>query len=255
MADDAAQLQAVLDAPDDDAPRLAYARWCDARGDAASVARAELIRAQIDLARKDPADVKAGRAFGLQQRIEEILARHGAAWGQPLAGWVDAFHFVRGFIGWIELSARSFLDHGDRIFALAPVQHLDLTAVRDVDEALADSPLLAKIRSLSMNGCGLHDLHLQLLAASPYVTNLRWLSVADNHLGLPAAEALAASPHLTNLAFAELRSNPVDPTEQLGVDGGIVVASWMPPEGKDLEARFGHLQWLHREPFVGRFDP
>jgi uncharacterized protein (TIGR02996 family) len=253
MTDDAAQLKAVLDAPDDDAPRLAYAQWSEDQGDALSVARGELIRAQIDLTHMDPEYVGTGRAFGTQQQIRELVDSHGAAWAGALAEWVDAFYFVRGFVDWIKLSARSFLDHGDRIFARAPVQHVDLTGVRDVDESLFESPLLASIRSLSMDACGLHDLHLQMLAASPYVTNLRWLSVADNHLTLAAAEAIAASPYLRNLLFANFRSNPTNPVEQRGYDSGIVVASWMPQEGEDLEARFGHQPWLHREIIHGRF--
>ncbi|WP_437816039.1 TIGR02996 domain-containing protein [Sorangium sp. So ce1078] len=254
MTDEATLLKAVLDAPDDDAPRLAYAQWSDAQGDAVSVARGELIRAQIDLMHTSPEVIKAGRAFGVQHRIEALIDRHGATWAGAIAGWVDAVHFVRGFVGWIKLSAQRFLDHGDSIMALAPVQHLDLTGVRDVDEALFDSPLLAHIRSLSMDACGLHDLHVQMLAASPHVTHLRWLSVADNHLTLAAAEALAASPFLRDLRYAELRGNPTDPVERLGYDSGIVVASWMPPEGKDIEARFGHQPWLHRDVIPGRFE-
>lgn len=255
MTDEATRLKAVLDAPQDDAPRLAYAQWLDSQGDAISLARGELIRAQIDLVHMDPAVVSSGLAFGTQQRIQDLIDRHGSTWGQAVAGWVEMFQFERGFVGWIQLSARSFLDHGDRILALAPVQHLDLTGVRDVDEALADSPLLAGIRSLSMNTCGLHDLHVQLLAASPHVTNLRWLSLADNHLTLAAAEALAASVHLGNLRFVELHSNVVDPVEQLGYDSGILVSRWMPPEGEALEARFGHQPWLHRDVIHSRFDP
>jgi uncharacterized protein (TIGR02996 family) len=253
MTDEATLLKAVLDAPDDDAPRLAYAQWSDGQGDAASIARGELIRAQIDLMHTAPDVIKTGRAFVLQQRIKDLIDRHGASWAGAIAGSVDAYHFVRGFVGWIKLSAQRFLDHGDGIMALAPVQHLDLTGIRDVDEALFDSPLLSHIRSLSMDACGLHDLHLQMLAASPHVANLRWLSVADNHLTLAAAEALAASPYLRNLRYAEFRSNPTDPVEQLGYDSGIVVASWMPKEGSDLEARFGHQPWLHREVIHGRF--
>lgn len=248
-------LQAVLDAPDDDAPRLAYAQWCEQQADEASTARAELIRTQLDLAAMDPADVKAGRAFRREQRVRELLERHGTTWRQPLEGRVGQAHFLRGFIGWIELSARQWLDHADHILARAPVQHLDLTGVRDVDEALFDAPSLAGIRSLSMKHCGLHDVHVQLLAASPHVGALRWLSLADNHLGLAASEALAASTTLGKLAFVDLQSNPVDPVEQLGLDGGVVVASTMTPEGKALEARFGHLPWLHRREPPRRFAP
>jgi uncharacterized protein (TIGR02996 family) len=255
MTDEAALLKAVLDAPQDDAPRLAYAQWLDGQGDALSMARGELIRGQIDLTHADPALVRSGLAFSAQQRITDLIELHGSSWGQAIEALVDAFQFERGFVGWIKLSAQSFLDHGDRILALAPVQHLDLTGVRDVDESLFDSPLLDGIRSLSMDRCGLHDLHLQMLAASPHVANLRWLSVADNHLTAAAGEALAASPHLGNLRFAEFHTNPVDPVEQLGYDSGIVVASFMPPEGKAIEARFGPQAWLHRDVIPGRFDP
>lgn len=255
MSDEADRLKAVLDAPQDDAPRLDYAQWIESQGDPLSMARGELIRTQIELLHMDPAFVKSGLAFGVQQRVTNLIALHGATWGQAISGLVDAFQFERGFIGWIKLSAQSFLDHGAAILALAPVQHLDLTGVRDVDEALFDSPLLDGIRSLSMDRCGLYDLHVQMLAASPHVANLRWLSVADNHLTIAAGEALAASPHLGNLRFAEFHTNPVDPVEQLGYDSGIVVSSFMPPEGLAIEARFGHKAWLHRDVIPGRFDP
>ncbi|MEM7155655.1 MAG: TIGR02996 domain-containing protein [Myxococcota bacterium] len=254
MIHDPRLLQAVLDDPDDDAPRLAYATWCDAHADPDVRAQGDLIRSQIDLANTDPDAVRTGQAAGLQQHIDTLVERHGAAWRQPISGWVDAVHFVRGFAGWLECSAQAWLDHGAQIRALAPVQHLNLRGVRDVDERLADSPLLAGIRSLSMDGCGLHDIHVQLLAASKHVGELRWISMADNHLGLPASEALAASTSLGQLAFVELRSNPVDPVEELGYDGAIVVASTMPPEGQALEAKHGPQKWLHRDDPPGRFD-
>lgn len=253
MTDEATLLQAVLDAPDDDGPRLDYARWCDAQGDAVSAARAELVRIQIDLAHTSPEVFASGRAFVAQQRAKDLVHLHGATWAGAIAGLCDAYQFVRGFVGWIEISARRFLADGDVIMALAPVQHLDLKDIRDADESLFDAPNLLHIRSLSMDACGLHDIHLQMLAASPYAADLRWLSVADNHLTIAAAEALAASPHLGNLVFADFRSNPTDPVEQLGYDSGVVVASFMPPEGQALEARFGPKAWLHRDVVHNRF--
>lgn len=254
MMEHADRLQAVLDAPDDDAPRLAYAAWCDDQADVVSSARAELIRAQLERAQMAPADVEAGQALTLDLRIKALLDQHRSTFAQPLAGSVRAAHFLRGFVGWIELSAQQWLDHGAKILARAPVQHLNLTGVRDVDEALFDSPQLAGIRSLSMNDCGLHDIHVQLLAASPHLAQLRWLSLARNDLGLAAAEALAASPGLPALAFVDLESNPVDPREELGHDAGVLVASSMPADGKAIEARFGYRRWLHPQLAPGRFD-
>jgi uncharacterized protein (TIGR02996 family) len=253
MSDEATLLTAVLDAPDDDAPRLAYAQWSAGQGDAASIARGELIRAQIDLAHTAPEVIRSGGAAGLQRRIDQLIAGHGAAWAGVIAGWVDGYHFVRGFVGWIRSSARGFLVHADALAALAPIQHVDLTDVRDVDEAIFDAPGLARLRSLAMDGCGLHDLHLQLLAASPQVRELRWLSVANNRLSFAAAEALAASPHLPRLRYAEFDGNPCDPADRVGRDSGIVVAVAESEDGKRLEARFGRLRWLRREVIPDRF--
>ena len=255
MADDAALLRAVLTAPNDDAPRLAYAQWSEDQRDAASVARAALIREQIELARMNSAELLTPRAFELEYQIKKLIDGHGRLWAGVLTEWVDTFHFLRGFVGWISLSARNFLEHGQRIMELAPVQHVDLTGVRDVDEALFNSPLMATIQSLSMDHCGLYDLHMQMLAASPQVRNLRWLSVAGNNLTIAAAEALAASPYLRDLRFAEFRSNPSDPVERLRYDSGIVVSSSMPPAAREIEMRFGPQAWLHREEDGrGRFD-
>src|SRR5262249_20269221 len=69
MAEHPGFLQAVLDAPDDDAPRLIYADWLDDHGDPA---RAEFIRLQC---RPDPRQV--GRAGAL-------LGTHHARWLAPL---------------------------------------------------------------------------------------------------------------------------------------------------------------------------
>ncbi len=228
-----------------------YARWCDAQPDAAWNARAELIRLQLDTAGLDPTNPAV---HGNRRRINTLLDTYRSTWAQPLAAWVDDVQFLRGFVGLVKLSAQSFVGHADDILARAPVQHLDLAQVRDVDEALADSPALGNIRSLRMDRGGLHDVHVQLLAASAHAANLRWLSLAHNHLTLATAESLAASPHLGKLEFADFLGNPFDPAEQLGLDSGVVVASWMPPEAQDLEARYGALRWLHREPPVHRFE-
>src|SRR5437660_1562327 len=143
MSDDRAMLQPVLDAPDDDAPRLAYAAWSEAQGEEVAAARGELIRAQIELERMEHKNAPAGELFRIRDRIDELITRHGREWAQPLRDWVESFEFRRGFVGWVKLSATRFLEYGQRIFALVPVQHVDLTAVRDVDERLFESPLLA----------------------------------------------------------------------------------------------------------------
>lgn len=67
----ASLLGAVRARPDEDAPRLGYARWLDSHADPVLTARAELIRAQLAIA--NGADDAA-----LHARELELLARYGA---------------------------------------------------------------------------------------------------------------------------------------------------------------------------------
>src|SRR5690349_17980473 len=87
MSQEDAFLQAIIDSPDDDAPRLLFADWLEERGD---VARAEFIRVQIELARL-PFDDE--RVSALQAREFRLLSRHGMTW---LNG-AEQGRFRRGF--------------------------------------------------------------------------------------------------------------------------------------------------------------
>lgn len=244
MAIEADLLRDVLADPDSDEPRLAYAAWCAAQPDSATAARARLIEAQIDLARRGP-DAPSARTFSLRCDIEDALAAHATAWIAPLSGLASTPVFDRGFIELCSLPARDFLAHADLLFALAPIRHLDLTSVIDVAEALFASPHLAKIRSLGLDSQGICDEHLELLAASPSLGELRWLSLNRNGITFTGADALAASASLPRLAYVRFLGNPFDPTEHQGHDQGIVVDSWLPPEGEALEAKHGPIRWLH----------
>ncbi len=246
MPENEALLRAVLDNPDDDAPRLAYADWCALQPEEASVARAEFIRGQIELAHMPAEMVEHGLAYHQQSRMDALYARYAHTWTEPLAPFVKSYRFQRGFVELVVLEAGSLLQNGSRIFEAAPVRHVDLHGVRNVSEELFSSPSLARLRSLAMDDCGLYTFHIRLLAASGVTADLCWLSVAKNHLDLDAARALAASPYCKNLEFASFDENPVDPCEQLGWDSGVVVSAWLPPPGEELEKEYGYLPWLHR---------
>lgn len=247
MSDEATLRQAVIDDPDDDAPRLAYADWCAQQSDPLTQARAELIRAQVEFAR-------GGAPSLFIHKISSLVESHGTAWAAPIAPYVRDYWFLGGFVEHVELSAQQFLDHGAELYELAPIRHIDLVDVREVDETLFASPLFAQVRSLRIDRLGLYDIHLQLLAASPHIGELRWLSGTGNNFNHNGYTALAKSTTLSKLAFVEFDSNPVDPVEQLFYDGAEIVAAQMPPAGEALEQRFGRLAWLHREPKVpGRY--
>lgn len=246
MAKEDELLKAVLDSPDDDAPRLAYADWCEQQSDPQTRARGEFIRAQITL-------VNLGQGMPHEQKFElgyreETLERdYRLAWAGSLATLVDDFQYDRGFVELVALSARGFLDRAPQLFALAPIRHLKLTEVRIVADELFASPHLRKIRSLDISRCGLNDAHIKMLAESPELRQLRWLSVAENNIGFDGADALAASTQLKRLTYANFFGNPVNPCAKYSQENEFIMATWLPDEGKLLEARHGYVPWLHRD--------
>jgi uncharacterized protein (TIGR02996 family) len=84
MSDRAGLLRAVLDAPDDDAPRLVFADWFDDNG---LPERAEFVRAQCQIARTDPAD---------RERLLPLAARESELWEANKQAWGGDFGFDHG---------------------------------------------------------------------------------------------------------------------------------------------------------------
>jgi uncharacterized protein (TIGR02996 family) len=91
-------LQAILERPEDDVPRLVYADWLDENGDSE---RAEFIRLQCALA-KLPPDAPQRRA--MRQREDELLALHSWEWAAGFGWKIQEWQFVRGFIERVETS-------------------------------------------------------------------------------------------------------------------------------------------------------
>src|SRR5262245_51138826 len=111
-------LDAIVAAPEDDAPRLVYADWLEENGDSD---RAEFIRLQCDLARRARFDI-ARRP--LVDRERQLLQLHRAEWAKPVASLVRDYHFRRGFVEGVSIGVRKFLTDGEELFAAAPIQHV-----------------------------------------------------------------------------------------------------------------------------------
>src|SRR5262245_51944936 len=109
MTSEQSLLSEVAAHPDDDAPRLVYADWLEARGDA----RREFIRLQRELVRMDEDDE---RRHLLQEREAALHAEHGAAWVRPMRKYVGRVEFRRGFPEQVTLPAKKFLEHAEKIF-------------------------------------------------------------------------------------------------------------------------------------------
>lgn len=139
-------LAAVLANPDDDTPRLIYADWLDEQRQGE---RAEFIRVQVAIAAEEsyPGDRWCAEAGGklrvgvadchkcrpclLRRREGELLKGplgwdQSAVWGKVTWAFKGLWHFRRGFVETVEITADCWLAHADAILAAQPVQHVTL---------------------------------------------------------------------------------------------------------------------------------
>src|SRR5436305_698754 len=141
MPSNPALLAAVLEAPDDDAPRLVYADWLDEHGDPG---RGEYIRDQVERTRL-PEDGPRWKA--LKARGVELLGAHREAWRKELPAWAGSYcDYERGFPAAARLTAREFLKKAAGLFRRAPIRRVELRVLVDsLAGPLAASPLLEKV--------------------------------------------------------------------------------------------------------------
>src|SRR5262245_13440035 len=93
MHDPTPLLEAILDQPDEDLPRLVYADWLDDHGDGLDRALAEFIRVSCAVGRAAPGDPHEA---DLARRKADLLDAHGWAWLGSLAEDVYARSYRRG---------------------------------------------------------------------------------------------------------------------------------------------------------------
>jgi uncharacterized protein (TIGR02996 family) len=219
-------LARVIAAPDDDEPRLAYARWLSEQGDP----RGEFIAAQCRLAsdRPNPQRRKelAARAQELGQALRKALAaevKHAA----------DHWEIRRGFVDEVRADAARLLERWEGLFASAPIRRVTLWGVKAAHvkelvatgilgrlvnlslhgklgekgvRALAEAPALASIRKLNLAGCGLGDAGVAALVASPYLACTQ-LTLRENQITDEGAQALADAPALASCRALFLARN------------------------------------------------
>jgi uncharacterized protein (TIGR02996 family) len=104
MTHDEAFLQAILESPDDDTPRLVYADWLDEHGDSA---RAEFIRVQCAIDQLSFEDPSLPDLFGRESRL---LGKHTDEWLGELRQSLVRWTFYRGFLDEIVLSVPAYLE-------------------------------------------------------------------------------------------------------------------------------------------------
>ncbi len=190
MLSDNSFLQTILAHPDDDGPRLVYADWLEERGECD---RAELIRLQC--------------LGGPDERIRELLSRHGRRWAGPVARHAYGYSFKRGFVGEFAIEASVLLQHAEEIFHGIPVALVRVIGARSAMRQLFELPLLARVRALHLTGCNVGDEGAVRLSACPYLAGLHTLRVGCNAIGDRGVEYLADSPQLVGLQSLVLHGN------------------------------------------------
>lgn len=124
--DGAALLRAIIDDPDDDLVRLAYADWLEEAGDDA---RAEFIRVQV----AGGGEVYVGGEVWMEPqegRAAELCRRHSREWAGPPPGhdplrW--EWTFRRGFVEEVRCPLAAWDAHGGSILVSHPVTRVELT--------------------------------------------------------------------------------------------------------------------------------
>jgi uncharacterized protein (TIGR02996 family) len=223
---------AILERPEDDAPRLIYADWLEERG---RHERAELIRLQLDRRVADPGDPeRAARERELVRVAEGQLEEELPLRGVVLWGGIERGLVARAI--WPDVE--SFVEQAGEMWEAAPVTRIGFLRLRPDDFPLLErSPWFGRIRELDLGRhpglgpaaaewlagpgpeIGLTGLRLDaaklgddsagLLARSRRLPALEGLDLSLNRVGDPGLGALAASEAFPALRRLHLGRNPL----------------------------------------------
>jgi uncharacterized protein (TIGR02996 family) len=190
MSSEEAFLRAIQEEPDDDLPRLVLADWLDDHGDAA---RAEFVRAQLELARGVGDPVRHDR---LLARERDLLLEHRSRWLGPFAdaAW-SVWRYTRG-TACVRLPTRTLLE--EQVLPLAAEWFprgwaLELSlrgqALRPLQ--LFEQPWLGQLTRLALEAAELDGrLGVDYVVRCPYVQRLTGLSLCHNQVSPVGIAAL-----------------------------------------------------------------
>ncbi|VTU00050.1 leucine-rich repeat-containing protein typical subtype : Repeat-companion domain protein OS=Isosphaera pallida (strain ATCC 43644 / DSM 9630 / IS1B) GN=Isop_0537 PE=4 SV=1: LRR_6: LRR_6 [Gemmataceae bacterium] len=282
MSDEDAFLAAIATAPDEDTPRLAYADWLDEHD---RPTRAEFIRTQIEIARKEhlPRAV-LHRYADLFKRNQDLIEFHRGDLLGPLAALPAGAvrEFRRGFASQVSLAVGDFLAHADQLAAARPLPRVTVSRVAarlgefvrsphlgcvtrlelysaalegaflwpgDAD-VIAGAQRLTRLDALDLEGCRVNDDHLDLASrcAFPALTDL---DLSNNELTDYGVENLLATGWPRHLTRLVLGGNPI------GDDGAFDLAERWPAGDADkltyLNLRFTNVGPRGQQALLARF--
>lgn len=204
-------LKTILEHPDDEVGRLAYADWLLECSDPDRQARGEFIQIQVQLARRTeggghPGEwIDAARLPELKAREHALLAANAGRWAQGIHGLADSYQFHRGFVEQVTIDANRFAGHAEKLFAHAPLRRVRLTG--GISKRVADCPWLGHLEGLDFSRSQMGDHGLRLLLTSPHLRRLNWLDLSYCYLTDRGVEELAQSAVVGQLNYLNLGYN------------------------------------------------
>jgi uncharacterized protein (TIGR02996 family) len=210
-------VRAILDRPEDDAPRLVLADYLEELGSA----QGEFIRAQCERVRLHPTNP---RHAWLARREEELLRAHGRDWLRPmhaLLGPARRFpglplqhaEFRRGLVEAIRVDAAAFVRHADDLMLLGPVREVCLVVMTEDRQKTSD--LMKTLAGLScwdrVEVLGLRLWAWTEAAVGQFLGKVDWprltrLHMYGHQIGPEVCRRLVRWPGLARLSRVEVRS-------------------------------------------------
>jgi len=237
----------VLAAPNDAQLRARYVDALFQEGDR----RAEpfLVGAEIERRKQNR---ESHRIQALAKHCDQLTRVAAEELGGSLERWGAKLNFVFGWPSEITITCADFILHAAEIVATIPLRHLNLLKVNEAPEVF-NVPQLSQIVSLQGGGQIWSNKSINALTTSPYLAALCWLNLSKTGLRDKQVEMLAAAANLRHLAQIDLTRNdcrdPVDAAAGAGYDGftgALVLESvYLPPFGRELESKYGKIQWLN----------
>src|SRR5262245_10554315 len=236
MTEGDALYRAILDAPDDDAPRLVWADWLEENGDPEWAA---FIRLQCEQANLDPSDL---REHELGERLI-TLSRNRDKWTANLGSYARNCGFWRGLPDWFELTADQFLGALSDLRQLVPAQCLCLQLGRRGPGSSHDWGVLETIRCLDVAEATVEALYPQSslrgwvwLLQSSRLRGLQTFAADFDETSLGVISALAGTdwPNLRELSLRvrlqQTQSPPMEPWRGLPIGPweDLAAAPWFP---------------------------
>ena len=191
-------LRAIIQDPDDDAPRLVYADWLDEHGESA---RAAFIRAQVKLARMPEDDPER---VALVQIERTLWRAHRDEWLEWVPTWATVREFHRGFLESVRCDAAAFMAGADELRQFTPLMTVRLDGLRDLAVPIFRSRVLEGLRGLAIS------MHVrpddwQHLADSPYLGRLEKLNLSSCQFAASIVRAMPDSAAFPSLRHLRLR--------------------------------------------------